>query len=145
MSIVYGVIFKCTSEGKTRFITPSGRTYVWAYGAWRFYYQLVDSTYKLIRSAVGKKGSKVFLASSRKVFMEKRVALDPIDYQAVEFTGLRLSKIRLLRSEQIAMIQQNAAIAHATEARHRLLTGYQPIITPTPFYVHKQRPPKIHK
>ncbi|UAV84683.1 hypothetical protein [Escherichia phage P817] len=71
MRIVHGVIYKGVADGKTRFITPSGRMYVWAYGAWRFYYQFVDSTYKLISSAVGKKGSKVFLASSRKVFMEK--------------------------------------------------------------------------
>ena len=83
----HGIIFKAT-DGATRFIMPSGRMYMWAYGAWRFYYQFVDSTYKLIRSAVGKKGSKVFLASSRKVFMEKRVALDPIDYFAVEFMGI---------------------------------------------------------
>ena len=97
MSIVHGVIYKGVADGKTRFITPSGRMYVWAYGAWRFYYQFVDSTYKLLRSAVGKKGSKVCLASSRKVFMEKRVALDPIDYIAVEFMGHRFSKGRLFR------------------------------------------------
>lgn len=144
MSIVYGVIFKCTSEGKTRFITPSGRVYVWAYGAWRFCHQLVDSTYKLIRSAVGKKGSKIFLASSRKVFMEKRVALDPIDYLAVEFMGHRFSKGRLFRKGEIARVQQNAAVAFAKEAR-QTLTGYQPFITPTPFYSNKIRPPKIHK
>lgn len=137
----HGIIFKAT-DGTTRFITPSGRMYIWAYGAWRFKAQIHESMYTSIRSIAGRKDGKVFVASSRKVFMEKRVAFEPIDYQAVEFTGLRLSKIRLLRSEQIAMIQQNAAIAHATEARHRLLTGYQPIITPTPFYVHKQRPPK---
>lgn len=141
MSIVRGVIYKGITDGKTRFITPSGRMYVWAYGAWRFYYQFVDSTYKLIRSAVGKKGSKVFMASSRKVFMEKRVALDPIDYLAVEFTGLRLSKIRLLRSEQIAMIHQNASVAFG-KAAHQRLTGYQPCFTPTPFYAHYKRPPK---
>lgn len=97
MSIAYGVIYKSVTDGKTRFITTSGRMHVWAYGAWRFYYQFVDSTYRLIRSAVGKKGSKVFLASSRKVFMEKRVALDPIDYFAVEFMGHRFSKERLFR------------------------------------------------
>ena len=125
MSIVYGVIFKCASDGKTRFITPSGRMYVWAYGSWRFYYQFVDSTYKLLRSAVGKKGSKVFLASSRKVFMEKRVALDPIDYFAVEFMGHRFSKGRLFRKGEIAMAQQNAAVAFG-KAAHQRLTGYQP-------------------
>lgn len=144
MSTVYGVIFKCASDAKTRFITPSGRMYVWAYGAWRFYYQFVDSTYKLLRSAVGKKGSKVFLASSRKVFMEKRVALDPIDYFAVEFMGHRFSKRRLFRKGEIAMAQQNAAVAFG-KAAHQRLTGYQPCITPTPFYSHKIRPPKIHK
>lgn len=141
MSIVHGVIFKCASGGNTRFITPSGRMYVWAYGAWRFYYQVVDSTYKLLRSAVGKKGSKVFLASSRKVFMEKRVALDPIDYLAVEFMGHRFSKGRLFRKGEIARVQQNAAVAFAKEARQNL-TGYQPCITTTPFYAHYKRPPK---
>lgn len=141
MSIVHGVIFKCASDGKTRFITPSGRMYVWAYGAWRFYYQFVDSTYKLIRSAVGKKGSKVFLASSRKEFMEKRVALDPIDYFAVEFMGCRFSKRRLFRKGEIARVQQNLAVAFGKAARQNL-TGYQPCITPTPFYAHKMRPPK---
>ena len=141
MSIVHGVIFKCASDGKTRFITPSGRMYVWAYGAWRFYYQFVDSTYKLLRSAVGKKGSKVFLASSRKVFMEKRVALDPIDYLAVEFMGRRFSKERLFRNGEIARVQQNAAVALGKAARQRL-TGSDYFITPTPFYVHKISPPK---
>lgn len=136
-----GVIYKC-SDGTTRFVTTSARMYIWAYGAWRFKVQMHYATYNMLLRAARLKDSKVFVAKSRKVFMDNRVAFDPIDYQAVEFTGLRLSKIRLLRSEQIAMIQQNAAIAHATEARHRLLTGYQPIITPTPFYVHKQRPPK---
>lgn len=139
----HGIIFKAT-DGTMRFIMPSGRMYMWAYGAWRFYYQFVDSTYKLILSAVGKKGSKVFLASSRKVFMEKRVAFEPWDYQYMELCGTnqRMSKSRLFRCNQVATVQQNAAIAHATEARHRLLAGYQPSITPTPFYVHKQRPPK---
>lgn len=141
MSIVYGVIFKFASDGKTRLITPSGRVYVWAYGAWRLYYQFVDSTYKLLRSEVGKKGSKVFLASSRKVFMEKRVALDPIDYQAVEFTGLRLSKGRLFRKGEIARVQQNSAVAFG-KAAHQRLTGYQPCFPPTPFYAQYKRPPK---
>lgn len=141
MSIVHGVIYKGVSDGKTRFITPSGRMYVWAYGAWRFYYQFVDSTYKLIRSAVGKKGSKVFLASSRKVFMEKRVALDPIDYLAVEFMGHRFSKWRLFRNGEIARVQQNAAVAFGKAARQNL-TGSDYFITPTQFYVHKIRPPK---
>lgn len=136
----HGIIFKAT-DGTTRFIMPSGRMYMWAYGAWRFYYQFVDSTYKLIRSAVGKKGSKVFLASSRKVFMEKRVALDPIDYFAVEFMGHRLSKGRLFRKGEIAMVQKNAAVAFG-EAAHQRLTGYQTCFPPTPFYAHYKRPPK---
>lgn len=106
MSTVYGVIFKCAIDGKTRFMTPSGRMYLWAYGAWRFKYQFVDSTYELLRSTVGKKGRKVFLASSRKVFMEKRVALDPIDYIAVEFMGRRFSKGRLFRKGEISSVQQ---------------------------------------
>lgn len=144
MSIVHGVIYKGKTDGKVRFVKPSGRMYIWAYGAWRFYYQFVDSTYKLLRSAVGKKGSKVFLASSRKVFMEKRVALDPIDYFAVEFMWRRFSKGQLFRKGQISIVQQNAAVAFDKEARQRL-TGYQPCITPTPFYSHKIRPPKIHK
>lgn len=139
----HGVIYK-QNDGTTRFVTTSGRMYILAYGAWRFYYQFVDSTYKLIRSAVGKKGSKVFLASSRKVFMEKRVALDPIDYFAVEFMGHRFSKGRLFRKGEIAMAQQNAAVAFGKEA-HQRLTGYQPCFPPTPFYSHKIRPPKIHK
>lgn len=33
MSIVRGVIYKGITDGKTRFITPPGRMYVWAYGA----------------------------------------------------------------------------------------------------------------
>lgn len=136
----HGIIFKAT-DGATRFIMPSGRMYMWAYGAWRFYYQFVDSTYKLIRSAVGKKGSKVFLASSRKVFMEKRVALDPIDYFAFEFMGHRFSKRRLLRNGDIARVQQNAAVAFGKAARQNL-TGYQPCFPPTPFYAHYKRPPK---
>lgn len=136
----HGIIFKAT-DGTTRFIMPSGRMYMWAYGAWRFYYQFVDSTYKLIRSAVGKKGSKVFLASSRKVFMEKRVALDPIDYFAVEFMGHRFSKRRLFRKGEIAMVQKNAASAFG-KAAHQRLTGYQPCFPPTPFYAHYKRPPK---
>lgn len=140
MSIVRGVIYKGVN-GKVSFVKPSGRMYVWAYGAWRFKYQFVDSTYKLLRSAVGKKGSNVFLASSRKMFMEKRVALDPVDYLAVEHLGRRLSKSRLLRYEQISRIQQNAAVAFG-KAAHQRLTGCQPCITPTPFYVHKMRPPK---
>lgn len=141
MSIVYGVIYEGLIDGKTRFITPSGRMYVWAYGAWRFYYQFVDSTYNMVRSAVGKKGSKVFLASSRKLFMEKRVALDPIDYFAFEFMGRRFSKGRLFRKGEISMAHQNAGVAYGKEA-HQCLTGYQPRITPTPFYAHKMRPPK---
>lgn len=144
MSIVYGVICKGVIDGKVRFITPSGRIYMWAYGAWRFYHQFADSIYKLVRSEVGKKGSKVFLASSSKTFMEKRVALDPNDYFAVEFMGHRFSKRRLLRNGEIAMAQQNAAVAFG-KAAHQRLTGYQPCITPTPFYSHKIRPPKIHK
>lgn len=141
MSIVHGLIYKGVTDGKTRFITPSGRMYVWAYGAWRFYYQFVDSTYKLMRSAVGKRGSKVFLASSRKVFMENRVALDPIDYWAVEFMGRRFSKGRLFRKGEIAMAHQKAAVAFGKKSRQRL-TGSAYCITPTPFYVHKMRPPK---
>lgn len=144
MSIVRGVIYKGITDGKTRFITPSGRLYVWAYGAWRFHHQFADSKYKLVRSAVGKNGSKIFLASSRKVFMEKRVAFDPIDYFAVEFMGHRFSKGRLFRKGDIARVQQNAAAAFG-KAAHQRLTGYQPCITPTPFYSHKIRPPKIRK
>lgn len=137
----HGIIFKATN-GTTRFITPSGRMYIWAYGAWRFHYQFVDSTYKLLRSAVGKPGSKVFLASSRKLFMEKRVALDPIDYLAIECIGRRFSKGRLLRKSEIAMAHQNASVAYGKNTRKHLMTGYQPCITPTPFYSHKIRPPK---
>lgn len=139
----HGIIFKAT-DGTTRFITPSGRMYIWAYGAWRFKVQMHESTYRMFRRAARLKDRKVFFASSRKVFMEKRVALDPWDYQYMELCGTnqRMSKSRLFRRNQVATVQQNAAIAHATEARHRLLTGYQPCITPTPFYVHKQRPPK---
>lgn len=32
MSIVYGLICKGVNDGKVRFITPSGRIYMWAYG-----------------------------------------------------------------------------------------------------------------
>lgn len=139
----HGIIFKAT-DGTTRFIMPSGRMYIWAYGAWRFKAQIHESMYTSIRSIAGRKDSKVFVANSRKVFMDKRVAFDPWDYQYMELSGTnqRMSKRRLFRRNHVATVQQNAAIAHATEARHRLLTGYQPCITPTPFYVHKQRPPK---
>ncbi|QXV80827.1 hypothetical protein bas02_0061 [Veterinaerplatzvirus Jeanpiccard] len=106
MSIVYGVVWKDATDGKTRFMTPSGRMYLWAYGAWRFKYQFVDSTYELLRSRVGKKGSKVFLASSRKVFMEKRVALDPSDYFSVKFICHRFSKGRLLSKGEISSVQK---------------------------------------
>lgn len=143
MSIVHGVIFKVSTGGKARFVTPSGRMYMWAYGAWRFKHQFVDSTYKLLRSTVGKKGSNVFLASSREVFMDKRIALEPIDYQAVDFMGRRLSKDRLLRKGHVARIQQNAAVAYGKET-HQRLTGSAYCITPTPFYSHKMRPPKKH-
>ena len=140
MSIVYGLICKSVTDGKTRFITPSGRMYVWAYGAWRFYYQCYDSTYKALRGYVGNK-SNVFLASSRKEFMDKRVALDPIDYWAVEFMGRRFSKGRLFRKGEIAMAHQNVSVAHGKSA-HQRLTGSAYCITPTPFYVHRMRPPK---
>lgn len=141
--MIHGVIYKHT-DGTTRFVTTSGRMYIWAYGAWRFKAQMHEATYKIFRRSARLKDSKVFVASSRKVFMEKRVAFEPIDYQYMELSGTnqRMSKSRLFRRNQVATVQQNAAIAHATEARHRLLTGYQPSITPTPFYVHKQRPPK---
>lgn len=141
MSIVHGVIFRGKTDGKVRFITPSGRIYIWAYGAWRFAHQFYDETYNMIRRSVGNGFSDAYLASSRKVFMEKRVALDPIDYFAVEFMGHRFSKLRMLRKGEIAMAQQNAAVAFSKAARQRL-TGYQPCITPTPFYTHKMRPPK---
>jgi len=139
----HGIIFKAT-DGTTRFVTPSGRMYVWAYGAWRFKTQMHELTYKMFRRAARLKDSKVFVASSRKVFMDKRVAFDPLDYQYMELTGTnqRMSKSRLFRRNQVARVQQNSAVAHATEASNRLLTGYQPNIAPTPFYVHKQRPPK---
>lgn len=139
----HGIIFKAT-DGTTRFITPSGRMYIWAYGAWRFKAQIHESMYTSIRSIAGRKDSKVFVASSRKVFMEKRVAFEPIDYQYMELSGTnqRMSKSRLLRRSQVTTSQQVAALSHAKESRQRLLTGYQPSIGPTPFYVHKQRPPK---
>ena len=73
--------------------------------------------------------------------MDKRVAFDPIDYFAVECVGRRLSKNRMIHSHQIARIQQDAAVAFGKSARQRL-TGYQPLITPTPIYEHKMRPPK---
>ena len=96
MTIVNGVIFRGKTDGKVRFITESGRLYIWAYGAWRFAHQFNDETYNIIRRSVGNGFSDIYLASSRKVFMEKRVALDPIDYQVVESTGLRLNKMRFL-------------------------------------------------
>lgn len=96
MTIVNGVIFRGKTDGKVRFITTSGRLYIWAYGAWRFAHQFCDETYNMIRRSVGNGFSDAYLASSRKVFMEKRVALDPIDYQVVESTGIRLSKMRFL-------------------------------------------------
>lgn len=139
----HGIIFKAT-DGTTRFITPSGRMYIWAYGAWRFKAKIHESMYTSIRSIAGHKDSKVFVASSRKVFMEKRVAFEPIDYQYMELSGTnqRMSKSRLLRRSQVTTSQQVAAVARATEARHRLLTGYQPCFPPTPFYAHYKRPPK---
>ena len=139
----HGVIYKHT-DGTTRFVTTSGRMYIWAYGAWRFKVQMHDATYKMFRRAARLKDSKVFVASSRKVFMEKRVAFEPIDYQYMELSGTnqRMSKSRLLRRSQVTTSQQVAALSHAKESRQRLLTGYQPNIAPTPFYVHKQRPPK---
>lgn len=139
----HGIIFKAT-DGTTRFITPSGRMYVWAYGAWRFKALIAESMYISIRGIAGRKDSKVFVASSRKVFMDKRVAFDPWDYQYMELCGTnqRMSKSRLFRRNQVATVQQNTAVAHATEASNRLLTGYQPNIGPTPFYSHVRRPPK---
>lgn len=101
-----------------------------------------EATYRMFRRAVGLKGSKVFVASSRKVFMDKRVAFEPFDYEFHDFTGRRMSKSRLLRRSQVATSQQVAAVAHATEASNRLLTGYQPPIGPTPFYAYVRRPPK---
>lgn len=99
----HGIIFKAT-DGTTRFITPSGRMYIWAYGAWRFKVQMHDATYKMFRRAARLKDSKVF----------------------------------------VARIQQNAAVAFGKSA-HQSLTGSAYWITPTPFYAHKIRPPKIHK
>lgn len=140
MSIVYGVIFKAT-DGTTRFIKPSGRMYIWAYGAWRFKCHFHEATYRIFSRAARLGKTKMFVASSRKLFMEKRVALDPIDYIAIESIGRRLSKARLLRPSQVAKLHQNAAVACGKKA-HQRLTGYQPCITPTPFYAHKMRPPK---
>ena len=139
----HGIIFKAT-DGTTRFIMPSGRMYIWAYGAWRFKDQIYESMYTSIRSIAGRKDSKVFVANSRKVFMDKRVAFEPIDYQYMELSGTnqRMSKSRLFRRNQVAIVQQISALSRAKESRQRLLTGYQPSIGPTPFYVHKQRPPK---
>lgn len=140
--MIHGVIYKHT-DGTTRFVTTSGRMYIWAYGAWRFKDQMHEATYKMFRRAVRLKDSKVFVASSRKVFMEKRVAFEPIDYQYMELSGTnqRMSKSRLLRRSQVTTSQQVAALSRATEASESL-TGYHPNIAPTPFYVHKQRPPK---
>lgn len=117
MAIVYGLICKGVTDGKVRFITPSGRIYMWAYGSWRFYYQGDDSTYKSLRGCVGNK-SNVFLASTKKLFMDKRVALDPIDYLAVECVGRRLSKNRITHSHQIARFQQNAAVAFGKKSHN---------------------------
>ena len=141
----HGIIFKAT-DGTTRFIMPSGRMYIWAYGAWRFKTQMHESMYTSIRSIAGRKDSKVFVANSRKVFMDKRVAFDPWDYQYMELCGTnqRMSKSRLLRKGEIARIQQNAAVAFGKSA-HQSLTGSAYWITPTPLYAHKIRPPKIHK
>uniref|UniRef100_A0AAU6PXL7 Uncharacterized protein n=1 Tax=Escherichia phage ETEP102 TaxID=3117680 RepID=A0AAU6PXL7_9CAUD len=141
MSIVHGVIYNGKTDGKVRFVTPSCRVYMWAYGAWRFQHQFNESIYNSLRSCIGNGVSNIYLASSRKVFMEKRVALDPIDYFAVEFMGHRFSKRRLFRKGEIAMAQQNAAAAFGKAARQRL-TGYQPCFPPTPFYSHCKRPPK---
>lgn len=138
----HGIIYKHHTDGTTRFVTTSGRMYIWAYGAWRFKFQHHESMYSMFRRAARLKDSKVFVASSCKVFMEKRVAFEPIDYQFHDFTGRRMSKSRLLRRSQVTTSQQVAALSHAKESRQRLLTGYQPNIAPTPFYVHKQRPPK---
>lgn len=139
----HGIIFKAT-DGTTRFIMPSGRMYIYAYGAWRFKAQIHESMYTSIRSIAGRKDSEVFVANSRKVFMDKRVAFDPWDYRYMELCGTnqRMSKRRLFRRNQVTTSQQVAALSHAKESRQRLLTGYQHSIWPTPFYVHKQRPPK---
>ena len=139
----HGIIFKA-NDGTTRFITQSCRMYIWAYGAWRFKVQMHEVTYRMLRLAARLKDSKVFVASSRNVFMDKRVAFEPIDYQYMELSGTnqRMSKSRLLRRSQVTTSKQVAALSHAKESRQRLLTGYQPSIGPTPFYVHKQRPPK---
>lgn len=139
-----GVIYK-HSDGTTRFVTTSCRMYIWAYGAWRFKVQMHEETYNMFLRAARLKDSKVFVAKSRKVFMEKRIALDPWDYQFMELSGLKFSKSLRVSARDIVIIQQNSAVAHAKETRQHLLTGYQPSIVPTPFYVHKQRPPKIHK
>lgn len=138
----HGVIYKQT-DGTTRFVTTSGRMYIWAYGAWRLKAQMHESTYEMFRRATRLKDSKVFVASSRKVFMEKRVAFEPLDYQYMELSGTnqRMSKSRLVRRSKVATSQQVAALSRATEASEGL-TGYQPNIAPTSFYVHKQRPPK---
>lgn len=121
----HGIIFKAT-DGTARFIMPSGRMYILAYGAWRFKAQIHESMYTSIRSIAGHKDSKVFVANSRKVFMDKRVAFDPWDYQYMELCGTnqRMSKRRLFRRNQVATSQQVEAAAHATEASNRLLTGY---------------------
>ncbi len=139
----HGVIYKHT-DGTTRFVTTSFRMYIWAYGAWRFKVQMHEATYKMFRRAARLKDSKVFVSSSRKVFMDKRVALDPWDYQYMELCGTnqRMSKSRLFRRGQVAAVQQNVAVSRATEASNRLLTGYQPPIGPTPFYAYVRRPPK---
>ena len=80
MSTVNGVIYKGITDGKERFVTPSGWVYLWAYGAWRLHHKLDESIYNSLRSRVGNPVSHIYLASSNKVFMEKRVALDPNDY-----------------------------------------------------------------
>lgn len=136
----HGVIYK-HADGTTRFVTASGRMYICAYGAWRFKAQMHEATYKMFLRAARLKDSKVFVAKSRKVFMENRIALDPIDYLFNDFTGRLMSKSRLLRRSQVTTSQQVSAVARATAASERL-TGYQPNIAPTPFYVHKQRPSK---
>lgn len=87
----------------------------------------------MLRRAARLKDSKAFVAKSRKVFMEKRIALDPWDYQFMELSGLKFSKSLRVSARDIVIIQQNSAVAHAKEARQRLLTGYQPSIVPTPF------------
>lgn len=136
----HGVIYK-QNDGTTRFVTTSGRMYIWAYGAWRFKTQMHDATYKMFLRAAQLKDSKVFVASSHRVFMEKRVAFEPFDYEFHDFTGRRMSKSRLLRRSQVTTSQQVAAVARATEASERL-NGYQPNIAPTPLYVHVRRPRK---